>query len=83
MTGVHAMNRTFTILCCIAVLGGCSAQQMRDSSTFQENAAGGTYDTYWTPFETAAEYAQQNCRRYGKNAVLTLKDERQATLECR
>ena len=73
---------TFLVLMTTALVG-CSDVEMRASAVVMENSKGGTYDAYWTPFQKAAEYAEENCSRYGKNAVFTVRDERLATFECR
>ena len=75
--------KTLWIVSIVVLLGGCSEQSTRQSLTFHENAAGGTYNTYWTSFKKVASFAQQNCVQYGKNAVLTVQNEYQATFQCR
>lgn len=75
--------RSLVLTLSVVLLLGCSEQMYRETSTFHENSAGGTYDVYWAPIDDVARWAQTNCARYGKNALLIHKDERQATFECR
>ena len=69
-----------TVVASLGVTACESPQEVRSRTTVLENEAGGTYKR---PLHIATPWAQENCAKYGKNAVLTIQKHLNNTFECR